>query len=314
MARGTSQRHRDPCGTLSPRPLTAPPNRHDADVPDVLGIDVAPALMASWSRWLAPDPQPFLVESAGSWPECADEGGVLTPELEDTYRLWWGVEKGSAIIWISEQQFARLPRPTRAKLVREQVVRRRGAVPTVRGWMDVLDAAQLRHHADGHRFVWWPSLLADKRDQVLTRVVSQGRLRSRHDEIVEAIWRRSEGVLPEARRLAGTFPSGSTTNCFGSVMAAAGAPTAAVYDDVEPFEAWLATACTLGGDVNDPGVVLLWRDRRGGPVHAAVTIGGGWGLEKPSKDWHSPFAAVTVKEIMKMSRHPGERVERHHIA
>lgn len=281
-------------------------------MPAILGIDVEPGLMESWVRWLAPDPQPFLVGSPGSWRECDDEGGVMTAELEGTYRLWWGVEKGSSVIWISEEQFVRLPRGTRAALVREQVSRRRGAVPAVRAWQSLLGGAHLRSHADGHRFFWWPSLLASQTEQILSRVVSTGRLPSRHLEVDDESWRRSEAVLPEARRLAGSFP-GSNTNCFGAVMEAAGAAAAAVYDDVEPFEAWLASACRPGGDAKQPGVVLVWRDRGGAPVHAAVAIGGGWGLEKPSKDWHSPFAVATVEDIMRMSRHPGERVERHRI-
>ncbi len=269
--------------------------------------------MEFWARWLAPDPQPFLVASPNAWRACHDEGGAITAELEDTYRLWWGVEKGSAVLWISEEQFGQLPKQTRAALVREQVDRRRGAVPTVRAWQDVFDRTNLRSAADGHRFVWWPSLLAAQTAQILSRVVSTGRLPSRHLEIEDEMWRRSESVLPGARRLAGTFPSGSNTNCFGSVLEAAGASSAEVYDDVEPFEVWLASRCAPGGDTKDPGVVLLWRGRSGAPIHAAVTIGGGWGLEKPSKDWHSPFAVVTVDDIMRMSRHPGERVERHSI-
>lgn len=267
--------------------------------------------MDAWARWLAPDPQPFLVSSPAAWPECRDEGGVMSAELEDTYRLWWGVEKGSAVIWISEDQFAQLPRGTRSGLVREQVVRRRGAVPTVRAWTDLLDGPLLRRQADGHRFVWWPSLVAREAEQILPRVVSTGRLHSRHLEVDHQTWRTSKHVLPEARRLAGTFPTGSNTNCFGSVMEAAGHASVAVYDDVQLFEAWLAAHGRRGGDMTEPGVVLLWRDRRGSPVHAAVTVGGGWGLEKPSKDWHSPFAVATVAEIMKMSRHPGERVQRY---
>lgn len=282
-------------------------------VPTVLGIDVEPALMELWSLWLAPDPQPFLVQSDRAWPECSDEGGEITVELEDTYRLWWGVDRSSVLLWISEEQFARLPKPTRAALVREQVVRRRGAVPTVRAWQDLLDGSHLRRSGDGHRFVWWPSLVATQPAQILSRVVSDRRLPSRHLEVSDATWGAAEHVLPDVRRLAGTFPSGSNTNCFGAVMQSAGAGSFAVYRDVEPFERWLGTACTPGGDAKEPGVVLVWRGRSGQPVHAAVTIGDGWAVEKPSKDWHSPFAVAAVRDIMRMSRHPGERVERHII-
>lgn len=260
----------------------------------ILGIDIEPSLLELWASWLAPDPQPFLVGSAALWPDCVDEGGVLKPEHEDTYRLWWGVEKGSEVVWISEQQFGRLSKPTRAKLVREQVSRRRGAVPTVRGWEDLLGRERLRSAADGHRFVWWPSLISAHAEKILARVVSDRRLPSRHREVDDDVWRAAAVVLPEARRLAGTFPPGSTTNCFGSVMAAAGAESAAVYNDVEPFEKWLESACERGGDTRQPGVVLVWRGQDGAPVHSAVTIGEGWGLEKPSKDWHSPFAVAIV--------------------
>jgi hypothetical protein len=279
----------------------------------VLGIDVPPRLLASWVAWLAPDPQPFLIAPQAAWP-CVDEGGSLTKELHDTYRLWWGVTKGSGVIWISEAQFALLPRPTRAALVREQVARRRGAVPTVRAWQDLLDPATLRAQADGHRFVWWPSLIAGRTEDILSRIVSTDRLPSRHAEVDDAIWRGCRLVLPEARRLAGTFPSRSDANCFTTVMAAAGETSGAALDDVGPFDAWLRATCSRGGDTDRPGVVMVWRNRDAVPVHAAVAIGGGWGLEKASTDWHAPRAVVAVADIMRMSRHPGERVERHTIA
>lgn len=282
-------------------------------MPAVLGIEVQPTLLDAWQGWLAPDPQPFLVASPAAW-DCEDEGGVFTRELEDTYRLWWGVEKPSAVVWISSERFAALPRATRAALVREQARRRRGATPAVRAWQDILDRTQLRAQADGHRFVWWPSLLIGKAEQVLARVVSDRRLPSRHAEVAEDVWGAAERVLPGARRLGGTFPAGSNMNCFSAVMEAAGAPSRAVLDDVAPFDEWLTTACKGGGDPGQPGVVLVWRDRAGSPVHAAVTLGGGWALEKPSRDWHSPHVVLRVAEVMKMSRHPGERLERRTIA
>ena len=280
----------------------------------VLGIDVGPRLLDAWRGWLAPDPQPFLVATPDAW-HCDDEGGVVTRELEDTYRLWWGVERASVLVWLSQEQFDGLPRATRSGLVREQVRRRRGAVQTVRTWQDLVDPAVLRAQADGHRFVWWPSLLTADAEAILGRVVSDRRLPSRHEEVTDEVWRGAEPVLPGARRLGGTFPAGSTANCFSTVLEAAEGPSAAasVLHDVAPFEAWLATACRRGGDPSQAGVVLVWRDRRGSPVHAAVTLGDGWGLEKPSRDWHSPYAVVTVADIMRMSRHPGERVERHTI-
>lgn len=154
---------------------------------EVLGIRVADALLEAWQGWLAPDPQPFLVASSAAW-DCENEDGVVTRELEDTYRLWWGVEKPSVLVWISYEQFVGLPRATRSALVREQVRRRRGATPTVRAWQHLLDPRDLRMQADGYRFVWWPAVLGGHATEVLTRVVSEGRLASRHDEVAEDVW------------------------------------------------------------------------------------------------------------------------------
>jgi hypothetical protein len=96
-------------------------------------------------------------------------------------------------------------------------------------------------------------------------------------------------------------------------MAAAGANDNQACDSVEPFVEWLNTACRKGGDTRQPGTVLVWRNRHGAPVHAAVSIGDDWVLEKPSGDWHSPRGVATVADVVRMSRIVGQRLERHTI-
>ena len=272
-------------------------------------MEVPRALLRAWAGWLAPDPQPFLVGDADEW-DVARSTGTITPELRDTYCLW-RVEPGSKVLWLTEEQFASMPKSARAALVREQVRRRRGAVPTVRAWQDLLDPARLRAQADGHRFVWWPSLLGGDATRILERQVSTGRLRSRHREVSAATWRACRGVLPGARALAGTFPT-TIACCFSTVLEAAGADTTGSCDSLEPFAEWLDAACTPGGDSDRPGTVLAWRTAEG-IVHAAVSIGGGWCLEKPSQEWHSPRAISRVEDVVRMARVPGQRVERHTI-
>jgi hypothetical protein len=279
---------------------------------EVLGIEVDAALVDDWARWLAPEVQPFVVGSDDRWDAIDDEGGTVTPEVNDTYHLW-AVPKGSRMLWLSERGFSSLPRPLRGAVVREQVVRRRGAVPSVRAWRDVLDAEALRAQADGHRFVWWPSLLERDAWEIVRRVLVRGRLPSRHREVGETTWRACSDVLPHARELAGTFATGSVANCFGTVIAAAGGDITGVYERVDPFVDWLASSCTRGGDANHPGTVLVWRDSEGQPVHAAVTIGDGWVLEKPSQEWHAPRAIVTCDEVVRTTRLPGQRLERHRL-
>jgi hypothetical protein len=277
---------------------------------DVLGIEVTEARLRSWAAWLAPDPQPFLVGDPSAWDVGEVSTGTITKELRDTYCLW-RVERGTPVVWLSEAQFAALPRRRRAALVREQVRRGRGAVPTVRAWQEHLGADRLRSQADGHRFVWWPSLVSPA---VLARQVSWRRLASRHAEVDESTWRTCGGVLPGARGLAGTFPRGSDACCFSTVMAAAGADVAGACDSVEPFDAWLATACRPGGDADRPGAVLVWRRRADGtPLHAAVSIGDGWVLEKPSQEWHSPVGVAAAADVVRAARMVGQRLERHTI-
>lgn len=273
----------------------------------VLGIDVPDQLLDAWAGWLAPHVQPFVTDDVV---EGGD--GVLTPELVDTYRLWGIGRTGARIAWLSEDDFHALPRAARGRLVREQVAPRRGAVPTVRAWQDVIDPRRLRDEADGHRFVWWRSLVDIDPTRILTRAVSHRRLPSRHAAVATSTWRACEPVLPFARALAGTFPNGTTTHCFGTVMSAAGAAEPETLESTEPFERWLADRCRPGGDDGRPGTVLVWRVN-GDPVHAAVTIGDGWALEKPSRDWHAPRAVATVTDVVRAARQPGQRVERHTI-
>lgn len=132
-------------------------------------------------------------------------------------------------------------------------------MPSVRAWADVV-GDEAREQADGHRFVWWRSLLGGREEQVLQDYIEDGRLPSRHDQVPEDVWDAAARRLPGARRHAGTFPPGSGPNCFGTVMAAAGIVGAdAVWMLREPFERWLAEKTRPGGDDDEPGTVLVWR-------------------------------------------------------
>ena len=241
---------------------------------------------------------------------------TATPELRDTLQLW-NVKAGDAVraVWLDETQFNALPRAARATIVREQLRHGRGGVPTVRAWSDLLDARMLRAQADGHRFLWWPSLVGDDAaEEVLRRVVEHRRLRSRHREVPKQVWRRSAHVVPGAQRLAGTFPTGSGPNCFGTVLAGCG--VSGVEDEwlLPPaFEDWLAENTHRGGDDERPGTILVWRDRAGLAQHAAVTLGDGWVFEKPSQEWSSPRAVAAVRDVIRVTRFRGLRLSRHSV-
>ncbi|MGW6276375.1 hypothetical protein [Kribbella sp. NPDC055071] len=275
----------------------------------VLGIEVSSELLERWVDWLAPDEQPFFltVKQAAEWELPVDDAREATAEQRDTYRVY-GVD-GTAVrvSWLDEAAYAGLPKATRAGLVRAQVRHDRAAVPTVRRWADVVGPG-VRQQADGHRFVWWKSLLQEA-DVVLPRIVSEDLGPSRHAEV-----RNWPSEFPRARELAGTFPRGSGPNCFGTVMAVCGIDGAEdVWMQREPFERWLADHTVAGGRDDVPGTVFVWRDAGLAVQHAAITIGDGWMVHKPSQSWMTPRKVRSVGEVKRSTRTAGWRLQRRRV-
>jgi len=285
----------------------------------VLGVGVDADLLSRWRGWLAPEVQPFFVTSDLRLPRGAVDVGSFGLELGHTYKTW-GIDRSLDIVWLDESGFFALSRSIRGELVRSQARCGRGAVPTVRRWRDSLDVETLRTQADGHRFVWWPSLLNKAPHQILKRVVlnspdgaAPDALPSSHRSVTDQTWNDCADILPRARDLAGSFANGSGPNCFGTVMGASGVESAAEVEMLEePFLKWLASQCRPGGNDMEAGTVLLWREREQ-PTHAAVTLGSGWALEKPSGEWWTPRVVTNVRDIVRSRRSPGQRLERHHI-
>ncbi|MEQ4716022.1 hypothetical protein [Nonomuraea sp. B19D2] len=246
----------------------------------VLGIEVPDDLISRWLGWFAPQVQPFVIplDLADSL-DLDDDRNRLTPEVRDTFCLY-GLDS-SALVWLSEADARRLPVP----------VRRSQPVP---------------HH--------WPTSIAGREVETVIKYVEKGRRPSRHGDVAPATWGAIASMLPGARRLAGTFPRRSGPNCFGTVMAACGVEGA---EDVwmlrEPFEDWLAEHTAEGGHDDEPGTVLVWRGVDGAAQHAAVTLGDGWGLHKPSQGWMSPTKVLALGDLKYSARARGQRLHRHHL-
>lgn len=256
-----------------------------AEPRSILGIPVPDDLMARWREWFAPPLQPFPLAALD------DRMRALLPrrepvrpsdEVRDTFHLYGGER-----VWLTRHEFAALPTP-----VRRALRYRRKPTP-----------------------VW--DLGAG--DAPLAAYVHDGVHDSQHAAVAEATWRRAAGLLSRARELAGTFPAGSGPNCFGTVMAAAGVAGAEhEWMFEEPFAAWLGAHTTPlppGPDQDhEPGIVLVWTSVESGlPAHAAVTLGDGWALSKPSQAWCSPRVVWPVRRTILRSRYPGLRLERHRL-
>ncbi|GAA4207930.1 hypothetical protein [Actinocatenispora rupis] len=216
---------------------------------------------------------------AGARAGLADRPDLLTPELRDTFELY--DLAGSALVWLNRAESRSLPPEVRR------------VQPAAHRWPFRDDSATLRR---------------------IVGYVEFGRRPSRHRDVPAATWRRVAGALPGAAALAGTFPDRSGPNCFGTVLGAAGVDGAAgTWLQREPFEAWLAERTVPGGRDDDAGCVLVWRGPDGLVQHAAVTLGGGWALHKPSQGWMSPVKILRVPDAKLSARAAGRRLHRYRL-
>lgn len=261
----------------------------DASPQRVLGIDVPDSLVSAWEEWFSPSVQPFPIDGLEESLVAQLPSRSVTPtaEVRDTFFLYSGSWR-----WLDEQEFDALPHAARRALLsaRRRSTRPKPTVP-------------------------WPSRLAGGGLAPLLAWVAAGCRPSRHDEVPESTWERCTTVLPAARALAGTFSTeGSGANCFGTVMAAAGVGGAAEqWMQAGSFTDWLsATAEPVRGPSADvlPGTVLLWEEH-GAVAHAAITLGDGWALSKPSQSWSSPRLVWSVRDTILGWRLPGTRLSRH---
>ncbi len=276
---------------------------------NVLGISVSTSLLKRWREWFAPAAQPFRTDRLREHvADAAPTGRKWEPsaEIRDTFHMYGGT-------WISleEPEFVQLSREVRRALLFQR---------EATGRLGQLNDAQ-RHLVDSRRtdtrIVWWPSLLQRVGDEPLVTYVDEGVRPSRHDEVEPTVWSAARRRLPGAADLAGTFPLASGPNCFGTVMAAAGVPGAESEWVLQaPFEEWLAAnVVPIRGAARDhaPGVVLVWRAADRLAAHAAVTVGNGYALSKPSQAWCSPRLVWSVRETIDASRYPGLSLSRYLI-
>lgn len=256
---------------------------------EVLCIEVDDDLRERWRTWFSPARQPFRVDGlpqhlTAQIPRRTTEA---TAEWRDTFFLYRG-----SWTWLTEGEFDDLPSDARRALRS----RRR---------------ADMRPKPDPV----WPSRLAQDGDAALLRWVGAGVTPSEHAQVSSATWARVRQILPGVETLAATFSAtGSGANCFATVVAAAdGIARADEWMQIEDFETWMARRTTPWSGTardDDPGTVLTWTEH-GRLAHAAITLGDGWVLNKPSQSWSSPRLVWTVRRLVRSWALPGTRLSRH---
>lgn len=237
----------------------------------ILNIDVPDDLLAKWRQWYAPGCQVFRSHQLSDAAKAALTSVApqsLPLEIRDTFGAYgdgWGR--------IDEVDFWALSQDVRAELL-------------------------ATHEVDEVGLFRWPSELAREGDAPLIAYVADT-APSRHEDVPEQVWEAASALLPDARRLSGTFAETSGPNCFGTVMTAAGEDVERDWVKQPQFEEFLAR-CTQPADmpnVDRPGVVWVWRNADGLAVHACVTVGGGFALNKPAQAWWAPRYIWTTDEV-----------------
>lgn len=272
----------------------------------VLNIPAPPELLERWRSWLAPQRQPFfltLAEAAALSLDIAPRAdAALTPEERDTFTVWNVQPQADRVAWLTLEQWDGLAPAQRRTLLGVQLRHGRGNLPLRRHFVGLLPDGVAAH------FLWRPERLTDA---VLDRAVSRESRPCQRDRVPGAVWDGSADLLPRAHELAGTFPPGSGPNCFGTVMAAAGVVGAEhQWMQREPFEAFLRECSVPGGEDDRPGTLLVWRSADGLAQHAAVTLGGGWALQKPAQTWITPRVVLDVQTLKRSCRTRGWRLTR----
>lgn len=254
----------------------------------VLGISVEEEQLEQWLGYYCPGAQPFRLDGVTrTQRRCfpTTDAVPITDEVRDTFFMYGG----GPWTWLSEGQYADLDPGTRTQLEAER--RRRMHPKPAPAWPSD------------------PGIRAK-----LIRWVEAGSRPSQHTLARSELQDASAGPLPRAAELAGTFPTKSGPNCFGTVMAAAGQPVDGDWIQLDEFQAWLESAAVPhhDGTGEEGGQVLVWR-QDGELVHAAVTLPGGWALHKQSQSWSSPVVVWTTEHIIGSWCLPGIRLSRYQL-
>lgn len=262
---------------------------------EVLGIEVDDDLLVRWRSWYSPERQPFRVDglSPGLAAHVPVHDCPVTAEWRDTFFLY-----GGTWTWLTAEEFEALPPAARRSLrARRRETMRPKPSPV------------------------WPSVLARDGDSPLYAWVESGVRPSAHAQVSDPAWDRAREVMPGARALAGTFPpTGSGPNCFATVVASVegvtpqdAAVVASEWMQADDFAAWLSRrAVPWTGTERDAaaGTILTWTEH-GHLAHAAITLGEGWVLNKPSQSWSSPRLVWTTRHLVQSWRFAGTKLSRH---
>ena len=252
----------------------------------VLGIPVCGDLIEKWKSFWCFPVQPFPVQDLppkllAQLPTSRD----ITPsdEFRDTFYLY------DANDWryYAQEDLASLPGYLHNELLRIQK----------RSYPEEI-------------FPAWPDdpFLVPK----MIRWIERGVRPSLHRLAAQSLEAASQRRLPAVKSLAGTFAGSSGANCFQTVMLAAGENPSDPWVTQDVFAEFLTRrAEPISGSHadNTAGVIFTWT-LNGDLAHAAVTIGDGWCVVKPSQSWSSPRVVWTVPEVVASWRFKGTKMQR----
>lgn len=300
-------------------------------MPTLLGCALPEATLATWSRLLVTDVEPFYLIEGDYHMLPADHGAVPRAEfafpeddqtLTDSYRLW-RVDRKATWVWaIPPERFRRLSFRFQNRLNLRQWELGRGNIYDSDWVLERIEpfteticigSAEIET-PEGSKILlrahyWWDVLPERGRWAWLSQIVQDEALADCQSSRLDALdWQRLEGRFPAIQALAGSFVERSGPNCFATALAPLVAPTEAE----EMASRWLTGQELVGrltgmgyrservtGELQGrdlaPGTVVGWSDEAGTLQHAFTYLGEGLVLNKQSQCWWHPRQIVPFR-------------------
>lgn len=300
-------------------------------MPTLLGCALPEATLATWSRLLVTEREPYYLIEGDYHMLPADHEAVPRADysipggeegLYDSYRAW-NVDRKATWVWLlPTERRNRLSGRFHQRLNLRQWELGRGNIYASdwvekrvepftevisRGWSDIEtpDGWKILLRAD----YWWDVLPERGRWAWLSQIVQEEALADCQSGHLDALdWQRLVGRFPAIQELAGSFVEQSGPNCFATALAPLVEPTEAA----ETASRWLTgeqltAALTERGYQSErvlgevqgrdlaPGTVIGWADAAGTLQHAFTYLGEGLVLNKQSQCWWHPRQIVPFR-------------------
>lgn len=294
-------------------------------MPIIAGCTITRAALEAWSAAFVVDPAPYFLDDDLRarlpylvTPRAAFGEGDLSLSVRDSYFTFAVHHQAAWVALITDDDLAALPPDLRADLLDAQRRFGRGQVyqrAQIAHWLDASLMPESHFTGEGEYLLLtrrlWDALTVDAREAWLLDFVGRDQLECLSGKLEDAQWARIDQHSPAVRHLAGRFLPTSGPNCFSTTLAALlrdqerATLLSTFWLHQQPFMEHLITygyrhrpqRHPQDADLHD--AVLVWRDQRGMPQHAAYLLFDGLVLNKNAQTWYAPRQIVALDALLR---------------